>query len=150
GMYDDGKPGEIFLVMAKEGSTISGLMDAFATSISMALQYGVPLETLVEKFAHVRFEPSGFTKNPAIPMAKSITDYIFRWMASKFLGAEYQERVGNQVMESAPVAELPAAPMPKASVPTASASSESPASKSTFKAQSDAPTCHFCGSIMVR
>jgi ribonucleoside-diphosphate reductase alpha chain len=148
GMYEDGKPGEIFLVMAKEGSTISGLMDAFATSISMALQYGVPLETLVEKFAHVRFEPSGFTKNPAIPMAKSITDYIFRWMASKFLGAEYQERVGNQVMESAPVAELPAAPMPKAS-PSA-ASSESSASKSTFKAQSDAPTCHFCGSIMVR
>ena len=85
GMYEDGKPGEIFLVMAKEGSTISGLMDAFATSISMALQYGVPLEALVEKFCHVRFEPSGFTKNPEIPYAKSITDYIFRWLASKFL-----------------------------------------------------------------
>ena len=88
GMYEDGKPGEIFLVMAKEGSTISGLMDAFATSISMALQYGVPLEALVEKFSHVRFEPSGFTKNPEIPIAKSITDYIFRWLASKFLSAE--------------------------------------------------------------
>ena len=88
GMYEDGKPGEIFLVMAKEGSTISGLMDAFATSISMSLQYGVPLETLVEKFSHVRFEPSGFTKNPEIPYAKSITDYIFRWLASKFLSAE--------------------------------------------------------------
>ena len=84
-MYEDGTPGEIFLVMAKEGSTISGLMDAFATSISMALQYGVPLEALVEKFSHVRFEPSGFTKNPEIPYAKSITDYIFRWLASKFL-----------------------------------------------------------------
>ncbi len=83
GMYEDGKPGEIFLVMAKEGSTISGLMDAFATSISMALQYGVPLEALVEKFSHVRFEPSGFTKNPEIPYAKSITDYIFRWLASE-------------------------------------------------------------------
>src|SRR5207247_1287069 len=71
GMYEDGKPGEIFLVMAKEGSTISGLMDAFATSISIALQYGVPLEALVEKFSHVRFEPSGFTKNPQIPFAKS-------------------------------------------------------------------------------
>ena len=80
-MYEDGKPGEIFLVMAKEGSTISGLMDAFATSISMALQYGVPLEALVEKFSHVRFEPSGFTKNPEIPYAKTITDYIFRWLA---------------------------------------------------------------------
>ena len=92
GMYEDGKPGEIFLVMAKEGSTISGLMDAFATSISMALQYGVPLEALVEKFSHVRFEPSGFTKNPEIPYAKSITDYIFRWLASKFLCAEHAGR----------------------------------------------------------
>ena len=96
GMYEDGKPGEIFLVMAKEGSTISGLMDAFATSISMALQYGVPLEALVEKFSHVRFEPSGFTKNSEIPYAKSITDYIFRWLASKFLSAEHQEAVGVQ------------------------------------------------------
>ena len=94
GMYEDGKPGEIFLVMAKEGSTISGLMDAFATSISMALQYGVPLEALVEKFSHVRFEPSGFTKNPEIPYAKSITDYIFRWLASKFLSSEAPQDVG--------------------------------------------------------
>ena len=100
GMYEDGKPGEIFLVMAKEGSTISGLMDAFATSISMALQYGVPLEALVEKFSHVRFEPSGFTKNSEIPYAKSITDYIFRWLASKFLSAEHQEAVGVQRSES--------------------------------------------------
>ena len=99
-MYEDGKPGEIFLVMAKEGSTISGLMDAFATSISMALQYGVPLEALVEKFSHVRFEPSGFTKNPEIPYAKSITDYIFRWLASKFLSAEHQEAVGVQSSET--------------------------------------------------
>ena len=98
-MYEDGKPGEIFLVMAKEGSTISGLMDAFATSISMALQYGVPLEALVEKFSHVRFEPSGFTKNPEIPYAKSITDYIFRWLASKFLSTERQEAVGVQAAE---------------------------------------------------
>jgi len=100
GMYEDGKPGEIFLVMAKEGSTISGLMDAFATSISMALQYGVPLEALVEKFSHVRFEPSGFTKNSEIPYAKSITDYIFRWLASKFLSAEHQEAVGVQTSDS--------------------------------------------------
>ena len=137
GMYDDGKPGEIFLVMAKEGSTISGLMDAFATSISMSLQYGVPLETLVEKFSHVRFEPSGFTKNPEIPYAKSITDYIFRWLASKFLSAEHQEAVGVQT--AAGKAEAgPSAPAKTA------------ASGPTFRSQADAPSCHYCGAIMTR
>ena len=151
GMYEDGKPGEIFIVMAKEGSTISGLMDAFATSISMALQYGVPLEALVEKFAHMRFEPSGFTTNPEIPIAKSITDYIFRWLASKFLSTEAQEAVGNQVsakpkneISSASVREGAAAvshhtaPVAKSSAPSA------------FKSQLDAPSCHYCGSIMTR
>ncbi len=87
GMYDDGAPGEIFITMAKEGSTISGLMDAFATAVSFNLQYGVPLKFLVDKFAHVRFEPSGWTGNPQIPYAKSIMDYIFRWLGAKFLGA---------------------------------------------------------------
>jgi ribonucleoside-diphosphate reductase alpha chain len=133
-MYEDGKPGEIFLVMAKEGSTISGLMDAFATSISMALQYGVPLEALVEKFSHVRFEPSGFTKNPEIPYAKSITDYIFRWLASKFLSAEHQEAVGVQRVETGP------------KTPSDGSSTYVP----TYKSQSDAPSCHYCGSIMTR
>src|SRR5574341_663709 len=85
GMSEDGQPGEIFITMSKEGSTISGLMDSFATAISMAFQYGVPLRVLVDKFSHMRFEPSGFTKNPDIPMAKSIMDYIFRWLATKFL-----------------------------------------------------------------
>ena len=94
GMYEDGQPGEIFLVMAKEGSTISGLMDAFATAISIALQYGVPLQTVVDKFTHTRFEPSGFTNNPEIPIAKSIMDYIFRWLASKFLGREERQAAG--------------------------------------------------------
>src|SRR5260370_35586967 len=75
--------------MAKEGSTISGLMDSFATSISYALQYGVPLKFLVDKFSHVRFEPSGWTGNPQVPYAKSIMDYIFRWLGAKFLGPEY-------------------------------------------------------------
>src|SRR4029077_20903568 len=89
GMYDDGMPGEIFIAMAKEGSTISGLMDSFATAISFNLQYGVPLKFLVDKFSHVRFEPSGFTGNPTIPYAKSIMDYIFRWLGAKFLGDEY-------------------------------------------------------------
>ena len=80
GFYEDGTPGEIFIKMAKEGSTISGLMDTIGVLTSMALQYGVPLEVLVKKFSHVRFEPSGFTKNPEIPMAKSLTDYIFRFL----------------------------------------------------------------------
>ena len=90
GLYEDGTPGEIFLRMAKEGSTISGLMDAFATSISMALQYGVPLQALCDKFQHSRFEPAGFTPNPEIKIATSITDYIFRYLALKFLGSEEQ------------------------------------------------------------
>jgi ribonucleoside-diphosphate reductase alpha chain len=140
GMYEDGKPGEIFLVMAKEGSTISGLMDAFATSISMALQYGVPLEALVEKFSHVRFEPSGFTKNPEIPYAKSITDYIFRWLASKFLSAEHQEAVG--VQRSLPQLGNGDAGADRAPEPAALGAAVRP--------QSDAPPCHYCGSIMIR
>jgi ribonucleoside-diphosphate reductase alpha chain len=150
GMYEDGKPGEIFLVMAKEGSTISGLMDAFATSISMALQYGVPLEALVEKFSHVRFEPSGFTKNPEIPYAKSITDYIFRWLASKFLSAEHQEAVGVHPSEGSlkPMAGLPAATKPADPPAPASAATTSPAG--AFRAEADAPPCHYCGSIMTR
>ncbi|RMD51488.1 vitamin B12-dependent ribonucleotide reductase [Candidatus Parcubacteria bacterium] len=94
GLYDDGSPGELFVTMAKQGSVISGLMDAFATSVSMALQYGVPLQVLVNKFVHMRFEPSGFTQNPNIRMAKSIVDYIFRWLALKFLTPEEQIRVG--------------------------------------------------------
>ena len=94
GLFEDGQPGEIFLVMAKEGSTISGFADAFAQAISYALQYGVPLQALVDKFSHVRFEPSGMTKNPDVRFAKSIVDYIFRWMASKFLSPEAQYKAG--------------------------------------------------------
>jgi len=85
GKYEDGTPGEIFITMAKEGSTIGGLMDGIGTLTSMALQYGVPLEALVRKFAHQRFEPSGFTKNPELRNAASITDYVFRWMAMQFI-----------------------------------------------------------------
>ncbi len=147
GMYEDGKPGEIFLVMAKEGSTISGLMDAFATSISMALQYGVPLEALVEKFSHVRFEPSGFTKNPEIPYAKSITDYIFRWLASKFLSAERQEAVGVQHSETS--LRPHSGPVTPVSVRSDRAP-EALAAGAAMRAQSDAPPCHYCGSIMIR
>ena len=95
GFYEDGTPGEIFIKMAKEGSTISGLMDTIGVLTSMALQYGVPLEVLVTKFSHVRFEPSGFTKNPEIPMAKSLIDYIFRFLGARFLSGEQRVAVGT-------------------------------------------------------
>lgn len=98
GMHEDGTLGELFVVMAKEGSTISGIMDAFATSISLALQYGVPLKVLIDKFSHSRYEPSGYTGNPEVPFAKSITDYIFRWLASKFLKPEERKQYGIQAV----------------------------------------------------
>ena len=85
GFYPDGRPGELFITMAKEGSTIGGLMDVLGTAISIGLQYGVPLEVFVNKFAHSRFEPAGFTKNPDIPIAKSVADYIFRWLGMEFI-----------------------------------------------------------------
>lgn len=93
GLYDDGTPGEIFLRMNKEGSILSSLMDAFATAISIGLQYGVPLKVLVTKFAGVHFEPNGATQNPNIPQARSIMDYIFRWLALKFLTPEERQTV---------------------------------------------------------
>ena len=95
GMYDDGTVGEIFLTdIGKEGSTLRGMMNSFATAISIALQYGVPLETLVSKFAYMRFEPEGITTNQEIPFAKSMPDYIMRWLASRFLDADLQEELG--------------------------------------------------------
>src|SRR5271170_1794996 len=94
-MYEDGTVGEIFLTdIGKEGSTLRGMMNAFATSISIALQYGVPLETLVQKFSYMRFEPEGITGNPEIPFAKSMPDYIMRWLASRFLDVDAQEELG--------------------------------------------------------
>ena len=114
GLYPDtNDPGEIFIRMAKEGSSISGLMDSFATAISLSLQYGVPLSTLVDKFIHSRFEPSGFTNNKDIPMAKSVMDYIFRWLALKFLEKDQRRNVGL-IADMEPVAEdpTPASPAP--------------------------------------
>src|SRR5256714_7798952 len=93
GLFEDGRPGELFITMAKEGSTIGGLMDCIGTLTSMALQYGVPFEALVKKFAHQRFEPSGFTKNPDIRNASSIIDYVFRWMGLQFI-PEFREANG--------------------------------------------------------
>ncbi|HEV2851842.1 MAG TPA: vitamin B12-dependent ribonucleotide reductase [Thermoanaerobaculia bacterium] len=151
GLYEDGQPGEIFLVMAKQGSTISGLMDSFATAISIALQYGVPLQTLVDKFSHTRFEPSGFTKHPEIPIAKSITDYIFRWLASKFLSRDDKIAAGVVLREDL-VVELPASlPLLGGGRLESVAQAVSvEMQKPTFLYQQDAPSCHDCGSIMVR
>ncbi len=157
GLYEDGMPGEIFLVMAKEGSTISGFADAFAQAISYALQYGVPLQELVDKFSHVRFEPSGMTRNPDVRFAKSIVDYIFRWMAAKFLSPEAQFRAGVNNREEVTTTPEQLALDVKASVPSTpspgSFDSLAAKSRSTFAAiqnQEDAPPCSTCGSIMVR
>ena len=132
GLYEDGTPGEVFISMAKEGSTISGLMDTLATSISYGLQYGVPLKFFVDKFSHVRFEPSGWTGNQQVPYAKSIIDYIFRWLGSRFLGITE----GNEVGETSKL--RPTIPDPQAALP--------------FEANmvADAPLCSECGSIMTR
>jgi ribonucleoside-diphosphate reductase alpha chain len=105
GLYDDGRPGELFITMAKEGSTIGGLMDCFGTAVSMSLQYGVPLEVYVSKFSHTRFEPMGHTKNPDIRIAKSIVDYIFRWLGITFLPGYREAMLGQHVAEEAPPAE---------------------------------------------
>jgi len=159
GLFDDGQPGEIFLTMAKEGSTISGFADAFAQAISYALQYGVPLQVLVDKFSHARFEPSGMTKNPEVRFAKSIVDYIFRWMATKFLSPEAQFRAGVNLREE-PASEI-AATAPQSPVgggsqasgrsgATGSTKPAKPAEFAAFQAQEDAPPCSTCGSLMIR
>jgi ribonucleoside-diphosphate reductase alpha chain len=150
GLFEDGTPGEIFLVMAKEGSTISGFADAFAQAISYALQYGVPLQVLVDKFSHVRFEPSGYTKNPDIRIAKSIVDYIVRWMATKFLSPEAQFRAGVNTRELT-VEEVETSASHTAPTPARNMSlTESAAVHLTIRNQEDAPPCPTCGSIMIR
>jgi ribonucleoside-diphosphate reductase alpha chain len=148
GLFEDGQPGEIFLVMAKEGSTISGFADAFAQAISYALQYGVPLQALVDKFSHVRFEPSGMTRNPEIRFAKSIVDYIFRWLATKFLSPEAQFYAGVNGREIEDANADQGDLLPGESSTTPSRPSKTPFS--TIQNQEDAPPCSTCGSIMIR
>ena len=157
GLYENGQPGEIFITMAKEGSTVSGLMDSFATAVSLALQYGVPLKVLCDKFSHTRFEPSGWTPNPEIRYAKSVMDYIFRWMAFKFLPRDAQPR------EDASIQSLNGAEAEKATelanqftrateVPSngGSASSMNQGGLVGVNQSDDAPSCADCGAIMVR
>ena len=149
GFFDDGAPGEIFIKMAKEGSTISGLMDTIATLTSMSMQYGVPLDALVNKFAHVRFEPAGFTKNPEIPVAKSLTDYIFRFLGTRFSGEAGAATAAAAV--AAEVAVGQSAPGKSALKPRLELLEGGQGKPTDFiLSQSDAPTCSDCGSIMIR
>jgi ribonucleoside-diphosphate reductase alpha chain len=167
GLYRDGSPGEIFITMAKEGSTVSGLMDSLACAVSLSLQHGVPLKLLCEKFAHTRFEPSGWTNNPDIGFAKSIMDYIFRWLQARFLTGQQQLLFENlRPKLSVANGQLPEAgdspsgersrgeggpaslttnhlPLTTGKVHAADALSE-------IVDLGDAPSCHVCGSIMVR
>src|SRR5712664_1396473 len=154
GMFEDGQPGELFVTMAKEGSTISGLMDAFATQTSYSLQFGVPLKFMVDKFSHMRFEPSGFTKNKEIPIAKSIVDYIFRWMASHFMPAEDAAEAGVIMRE--PAVETPPPPTtpdpqtgPGALKVIAAPKLANGVQRITF-INTDAPACPDCGATTVR
>lgn len=150
GMYEDGSPGEIFITQAKQGSVVSGLMDGFATAISMALQYGVPLNVLCNKFTNTRFEPQGFTNNKNIPIAKSILDYIFKWLATKFLSQEERLIFMDAKFTGSDDDE------PENSTKDSSNNSVSKKSKIeeqeklVFVRQADAPNCSECGNIMVR
>jgi ribonucleoside-diphosphate reductase alpha chain len=141
-MYGEGTPGEVFIKMAKEGSTLSGFMDGLALSISVGLQYGVPLKAIVDKLTNTRFEPSGFTENPAIRFSSSVLDYIARWLGGKFISSEYlkprtslsEEEVTNRAAEASAVTR------PK----TASTQGRTPSPLS-----GDAPSCSTCGMLMV-
>jgi ribonucleoside-diphosphate reductase alpha chain len=181
GMYEDGSVGEIFLTdIGKEGSTLRGMMNSFATAISIALQYGVPLETLVRKFSYMRFEPEGMTSNPEIPFAKSMPDYIMRWLASRFLDVDLQEELGimtpavraRQAAQEAASSHLgdTAAPVTDkesdsgngsegnggnggsstAAAPTTALTDEPPVMPAARKGLDLGPACQQCGGMMQR
>jgi ribonucleoside-diphosphate reductase alpha chain len=145
GLYEDGQPGEIFLRMAKEGSTVSGLMDTIATMTSISLQYGVPLKALVDKFSHTRFEPAGFTNNRDIPIAKSVMDYVFRYLGQRFLHGESEVMDEQEI--SAEASGLTRSEPPRPAVAGGSGAAPTPYG---IVNQSDAPGCPDCGSIMIR
>ncbi len=158
GLYEDGQPGEIFITMAKEGSTVSGLMDSFATAVSLALQYGVPLKVLCDKFSHTRFEPSGWTNNPEIRYAKSMMDYIFRWMAAKFLPKDAQPREdaslaspnGTEVEKATQLASQFTRAAGDRQVEGSVYEASGQPSLAGVEHTDDAPSCSDCGAIMVR
>lgn len=148
GLYEDGSPGELFITMAKEGSTVGGIMDAFGTAISMCLQYGVPATTLIDKFTHSRFEPSGFSKNPEIPYAKSLVDYIFRWLALTFPNGKNQALPEWQPDKTA--GKPQAGAHPTQTVEQKIASPEEMLYRQGTIDPGDAPVCDQCGAITVR
>ena len=161
GLFEDGSPGELFITMAKEGSTIGGLMDTIGTLVSLSLQYGVPLETLVKKFAHQRFEPSGFTKNPDVPIAKSITDYLFRWLGVQFIPGYREANAPHTGQAELPLKEVaeqeqkvvnkPVEDLEQTGeVPSRPATGVQAFSKTVAHFMTDAPTCDTCGAITVR
>ena len=160
GLYPNGRPGELFITMAKEGSTVSGLMDSFALGVSIALQHGVPLELFCEKFAHTRFEPSGWSGNPEIGYAKSIMDYIFRWLQLRFLTGQQQLLFENLRLKPAGVSsqESGASDLNGSAEPRPTTNDRRPTTGSVHAADAlssivdlgDAPICSFCGSIMTR
>jgi ribonucleoside-diphosphate reductase alpha chain len=141
GMYEEGTPGEIFIKMSKEGSTLSGFMDGLALSISVGLQYGVPLKTLVDKLTNTRFDPSGFTENPSIRYASSVLDYIARWMGGRFLSPEYlKPRIAVSEQE----------PNQSGAVMSSNGKDSEPADRGNGLASvSHAPSCTTCGMLMV-
>jgi len=158
GKFEDGTPGELFVTMAKEGSTLSGMMDAFATSISLLFQYGVPLSHLVEKFGYMRFEPSGWTGNPEIGMAKSIVDYVFRWLGHRFLTADEKTYMG--LTRTSEVVADPAAQqqrleqivsiVPPPITENFTIANPSPVQGMRLNSTPDAPPCPRCGWLTVR
>ena len=176
GKYEDGSPGEVFMKMAKQGSTVAGLMDSLAICMSLALQHGVPLQVMADKLSHMRFEPSGFTGNPEIPMAKSIVDYLVRWLGAKFLSEDEKRQVGiiteqlraeakaiveaeHTLDDDAPAAkviELPSAqPAAPAEPGNPRGQTELPLSPAqggayTFRMQTDGAICASCGWTMIR
>ena len=156
GLYRDQTPGEIFITMAKEGSTVSGLMDSFACAVSIALQHGVPLKLLCEKFEHTRFEPSGWTNNPDIGYAKSIMDYIFRWLHLRFLSGQQQMLFENLRMKPAAlpqgegIGDLNGSSLETRNPKLETGSTHAADALSGIIDLGDAPTCSFCGSIMTR
>ncbi len=158
GLYPDGSPGELFITMAKEGSTVSGLMDSFALAVSIALQHGVPLKLFCEKFSHTRFEPSGWSHNPEIGFAKSIMDYIFRWLQLRFLTGQQQMLFENLRLKAggAPipnpegVVDLHGSAETRESRESRAGSLHASDALSSIVDLGDAPSCHYCGAIMTR
>ncbi len=161
GLYPDGEPGELFITMAKEGSTVSGLMDSFALAVSIALQHGVPLKLFCEKFAHTRFEPSGWTHNPEIGFAKSIMDYIFRWLQLRFLTGQQQMLFENLRLKAGGAPHTaPSADSAGDLNGSAETGGRNPEPRpgsvhaadalSSIVEMGDAPSCHYCGAIMTR